>query len=256
MFSVVSKAMASPYQATRSVRFQATTPKTLAQIAQEFPREYGVAVYCGYSPIPGDPQCQLAERMGRVIGNTMKNSQRMFVVTGGGERTCNMGAVAYGAISVGSRALGVAIPFDGWTPPRNDYSEFVLHDSFSMRLYGEAGFEQCAGHTVVLPGGIGTSWEFMNKLQDLYCNHSAFASQRQIILVDHNNYFTGPNRLIPYLQTMVDDGMLKAEALKILKIVKTPEEVPAALLNADIAWTTPRHPDKSVLNRIKLPYFY
>ena len=100
-----------------------------------------------------------------------------------------------------------------------------------------------------------TPREIINKLQDLYFHHTPFASQQQVVLVDHNNAFTGPNRLIPYLQTMVDDGMLKPECLKMIKVVKTPEEVPATLMDPTVPWTTPQQSEKYVVDQRKLTYF-
>lgn len=235
--------------------FRGVDPPSLQDIVRQFPREHGVLVYCGYNPIPGDPGFNLAKRLGKAIGNTIKDNRRLFVVTGGGERTTNMGAVAEGAIAAGSTALGVAIPFPGWTPPENDHSCMVLHPNFALRLYGEAGFEHCSAYTVALPGGVGTTHEILAKAQDLYFNHTPFPAQRQVVLVDHNNYFTRPNGLIPYLQGMVDDGMLNPGFMDLFKIVKTPEEVPEALLSPDILWTQPMSEEPAVVEHRKLNYF-
>lgn len=207
-------------------------------ILHEFPRENGVVVYSGYAPIEGDPTCELAKRLGRALGQTMKNDTPLHVVTGGGEVTCNMGATAAGAMEVGSKALGVAIPFENWTPPEQDHSRFVMYPSFPMRIYGPVGFERTSAYTVALPGGVGTAWELMAKAQDLWFNHTPLPAQRQIVLVDHNDFYSGPNGLMPYLQGLVDRKMVKAEFLKLFTLVKTPEEVPAKLMDPDVSWTT------------------
>lgn len=209
----------------------------LDTIVRQFPRENGVLVYSGYSPIPGDPGCDLARRLGKALGQTMKEGKPLHVVTGGGERTCNMGATAQGAIEAGSRALGIAVPFEGWTPPANDYTQFLMQPSFPTRLYGRGGFEQTSAYTVALPGGVGTAFELLAKAQDLHLSHTPFPAQKQIVLVDFNEFYSGPGGLMPYLQGLVDRKMVKPDFLSLFTLVKTPEEVPAKLMDPDIPWS-------------------
>jgi uncharacterized protein (TIGR00730 family) len=231
------------FQKMDQVTFSATPNKTREtasdqEILAEFPRENGVVVYSGYSPLPDDPTCELAKRLGRALGKTFKNGQPLHVVTGGGEKTSNMGATAEGAMEVGSKALGVAIPFPGWIPPEKDHTRFVMYPTFPMRVYGPVGFEQTSAYTVALPGGIGTAWELLAKAQDLWFDHTPLPCQKQIVLVDHNGFYSGPNGLMPYLQGLVDRGMMKKEIMGLFTLVKTPEEVPAKLMDESVKWTT------------------
>jgi uncharacterized protein (TIGR00730 family) len=227
---------------------------SLRKIVEQFPREYGVAVYCGTSSIPGDPDFNLARRTGKAIGQTFKDERKLFTVTGGGDRHTNMGAVAQGAMEAGSTALGIPIPFPGEVQPKEDYTAMAEHPNFPLRIYGEAGFEQTSAYSVSLPGGIGTAWEIIGKAQDLYYDHTPFPAQKQIVLVDHNGYFTGKNGLISFVQGMIDAGMLKQDFMKLLRVVKTPEEIPAALLDTSVPWTKPKAHGNYVVKQRKINY--
>jgi uncharacterized protein (TIGR00730 family) len=201
------------------------------------PRENGVLVYSSYRGNPGEPLYELAKEVGRQIGSAFKNNQRLFVVTGGGGGL--MGATAEGAIEVGSSAVGVGIPFGDEPLPKHLYTEYTEHPNFPLRLYGKGGFEHRAAYTVALPGGIGTEHEFKTKGVELHYNHTMDSSQKQIVLLDHDNFFTAPGGQLEHIRYLIQKNMTDPAYLNIFKVVKTPEEVVKALLDPTVPWTKP-----------------
>lgn len=109
-----------------------------------------VSVFGASNPTSGDPVYQLAEQMGRLLGEA-----GYAVMTGGYSGT--MEAVSKGAKSAGGHVIGVTVAiFEGpgkRSGPNAFVDEVIRYDTLRERLYHLV--TRCNA-AVALPGGIGT----------------------------------------------------------------------------------------------------
>lgn len=102
---------------------------------------------------------------------------------------------------------------------------------------------------MALPGGPGTLHEVMTKANELYYNHTIAPSQKQILLLDHQNFFSAPGGLLDHIGYLIQQGLTDPNFLGIFKRVQTPEEIGPCLLDKQVPWTTPPKPGYGVAQR-------
>jgi predicted Rossmann-fold nucleotide-binding protein len=191
------------------------------------------------------------------IGDGLKSArtpqaERFHVVCGGvGQPNSLMEAIARSASKGGVHTVGIDPSFN---PPDRAYvahkqarskqflKEFYPTTLAADTMHGRHSFDTRSAYTVALPGGTGTLMEIMTKATDLYFNSTLRPAQKQIILVNHNQFFTAPGGLMDHLKFFQRHGHLKPGFEKLFTLANTPQEVLDALQNPHVPWTPGQTP--------------
>lgn len=164
-----------------------------------------------------------------------------------------METIARSATEAGVHTVGIDTSLN---PPGPDFlaqkkarskqhiQEFYLTTMVADTMHGRHSFDTRSAYKVALPGGTGTLMEIMIKATDPYFNSTLRPAQKQIILVNHDQFFTAPGGLIYHLKYFERKGLLKPGFDKLFTVANTPQEVLAALQNPDIPWTTGQTPQR------------
>ncbi|MBY0450350.1 MAG: LOG family protein [Cyanobacteria bacterium] len=199
------------------------------------PRERGVIVYGGSKIKEGTPEYQMAYELGQAIGNTQLAGGQAHIVTGGGPGA--MRASAQGALSVKAHSVGSAMHFIGEVHEPELFPEFYIHPNFNERIDGRGGYLHRGAYTMVLPGGFGTLREVVKIAEELAFNNTIYPAQKQVVLINQNNFFTDPNGFIPHLDYLIAKKLARPELRAMFKIVNTPAEAVQAIQDPNIPWT-------------------
>jgi predicted Rossmann-fold nucleotide-binding protein len=215
-----------------------------------YPAQNGVVVYAS-GKHPSDMVLkQLAHDIGSVLG-TMQNrrGQTFHVITGGTPHAKSlMEFVAKGATEHGGHVVGVDLGRSIVTP------EVTQHMHAGRKLFPEAYVHQKkeawmhkqelpqvglrSAYTVALPGGPGTVMEIMKKAVELHENRTLYPAQKQIILVDYQNYYSRPGGFMAHMNHLVKEGMVSKPFLEMFTLVKSPAEVAQAIQDTKRPWTS------------------
>jgi uncharacterized protein (TIGR00730 family) len=176
-----------------------------------------VCVYCASSRSSHPQYREAARRLGAVLADA-----RITIVYGGGA-VGSMGALADGALEHGGRVVGILPRFmDDLEWGHRGLSELQVVEDLRTRKHLMLTLSDAA---IALPGGSGTLEELLEaitlKRLGLYLN--------PIVLVNTREFF---NPLIAVLQQAVDEHFMDVRHLAMWQTVGTPEEVPAALVQA------------------------
>jgi uncharacterized protein (TIGR00730 family) len=182
-----------------------------------------VSVFGSARVPPGTPEYELARVIGRRLGE-----EGFAVITGGGPglmEAANRGAREAGAPSIG---LNIELPFEESTNPHVDVS-LDFHYFFARKLM----FVRYAGGFVVLPGGYGTLDELFEALVLLQTHK---IDPFPVLLVG-TSFWRG---LLDWMRDrLVNDGMIAAGELDLVRVVDDPEEVVATMREAADAQKRP-----------------
>ncbi len=213
-----------------------------------FPREKGIQVYGSARPKPEGPMSDLYQ-LGQKAGEAIAK-RGFFPVTGGNNGL--MLAVAQGAKAAGGHTVGARLhlsqEFNGLSPAgKAAYQEVTVSPTFIHRIHSEGGFHHRAGRLLVLPGGAGTLREVTSFLEEyLYGdNLSLYPTQKQVVFLDHNQFFTRPGGLKDHLQHFVDQGLASPKLFDSLHFESDLEKAVDRLTDPTVAWTqgikNPKH---------------
>ena len=172
-----------------------------------------IAVYC--SAVDGLPEHW--QEGARVTGRWIGRHGAMLVY--GGVEAGLMTIVARETKECGGRVVGV-VPSRrrDWSSPYNDIvvpTSDLNERKGTMQLLADA--------FVVLPGGYGTLDEFSTSFS--YINFSEQPGKHIIIFNPDGLY----DPLLEQLRRMVDAGLLRAEAMNVLRVVTEPAGIADAL---------------------------
>lgn len=176
-----------------------------------------VTVYCSSSPSVHPEYLACAERFGRLLAET----GRMLVYGAG--RVGLMGAMADGCRAGGGRVVGVIterLRDAEQMDPRNDENIVVR----TMRE--RKGLLEAWGDAlVILPGGLGTLEEFfevfVGRLLGEHAKPVLMVNPPDPLHPEEAGYFDPLLRMIDH---MVDASFMKRDAMRLLGVVRTPEQ--------------------------------
>jgi uncharacterized protein (TIGR00730 family) len=199
------------------------------------PRVKGIQVFGSARPKPTGP---LAEyyAVGVAVGQAI--AQRgYFPVTGGGPGM--MKAVMEGAAAQGGHTVGITVPIEQEVPAGSCMKEVMHALTFAERLHGWGGFNHRAGRILALPGGLGTDRECLSVLEEFaYGDHlSEHLLQKQIVLLDYNNFFTAKGALIDHIHFLIEQGFVSPSIFEVIRVTPSIEQALDWLTDEAIAWT-------------------
>jgi uncharacterized protein (TIGR00730 family) len=202
-----------------TVATERTEEERLARINSELARGFealghitrGVSVFGSARIPPGDPQYELAQEVGRRLGQA-----GFAVITGGGPgimEAANRGAHEAGACSIG---LNIELPFEQGP---NAYQDIALmfHFFFTRKVM----FVRYANAFVVFPGGFGTLDELFEALVLI---QTGKIRSFPVVLVG-TAWWSG---LIGWIrERLAGEGMISPGDLDLLQCTDDPDEVVA-----------------------------
>lgn len=193
------------------------------------PRKNGVIIYAGAlkdKAFQANFQANIEKtrKLGRLLVENGKH-----IITAGGPNY--MEEVARGALEAGGHTVACAMTRIPDTNPKL-YKEIYYHDIISERMNASGGYEIRGVHTIALPGGGGTLHEVLQKANELWYAFNPYKSQKAIVLVDFDGFYE--NGFMPFLKSTVDAGKTKPGFLDLFKVVKTPEEAVAIIMDKTI----------------------
>ncbi|WP_125609670.1 TIGR00730 family Rossman fold protein [Specibacter cremeus] len=196
--------------------FTHTDPWRVMRIQSEFVQGFdalsnigpAVSVFGSARTKPGSVGYQVGVEVGRLLAE-----QEVAVITGGGPgsmEAANKGAREAGGLSVG---LGIELPFEQgmnqWVGLGVDFRYFFARKTMFVK-YAQ-GF-------IVLPGGLGTLDELF---EAMVLVQTRKVTQFPIVLIGTD--FWRP--VLDWIRTtMVDEGVVSAEDVDIVKLVDSAEE--------------------------------
>ena len=168
----------------------------------------------GSARTPADhPYYELTERIARQLSDA-----GFSVISGGGPgimEAANKGAYFGKSPSVG---LNIQLPHEQHDNPYQDISQSFTH-FFARKVM----FVKFASAYVVMPGGFGTMDELMEALTLVQTGKTR---KIPIILV-HEPFWRG--LLDWFKSTLVDEGMINAADMDLIKMINQPEEIVSAI---------------------------
>lgn len=195
---------------------------------KRYPRTQGVIVYGGSRYKPGTPEYDFARDLGKKLAQT-----DYHVVTGGGKGI--MEAVAKGATENGGHSVGAGFALLKETDTKT-HREYVMHQSpIHDRIYGPGGYEHRGAYTVVFPGDFGTNYELRLKMAELYCNSTPYPSQKKIVLVDLDGFYS--KGFLKELEADIAAGKTYPGLREMLLPVKTVDDVLKVITDKTVPWT-------------------
>lgn len=169
-----------------------------------------VTVFCG-SNMGSDKNFQ---SQATFVGKTLAKNQ--IEVVYGGAKVGLMGALADGALSEGGRVIGIL--------PKFLSLKEIVHDGLTELIMVETMHkrktmmnELCDG-VIALPGGFGT----LEELFEMTTWAQLGLHKKPIAILNTNGFY---DALIVMIQTMVDNGFLKAENQKMILISDNIEDL-------------------------------
>lgn len=169
-----------------------------------------VTVFCG-SNMGSDKNFQ---SQATFVGKTLAKNQ--IEVVYGGAKVGLMGALADGALSEGGRVIGIL--------PKFLSSKEIVHDGLTELIMVETMHkrktmmnELCDG-VIALPGGFGT----LEELFEMTTWAQLGLHKKPIAILNTNGFY---DALIVMIQSMVDNGFLKAENQKMILISDNIEDL-------------------------------
>ena len=202
-----------------TVATERTEEERLARINSELARGFealahitrGVSVFGSARIAPGDPQYELAQEVGRRLGQA-----GFAVITGGGPgimEAANRGAHEAGACSIG---LNIELPFEQGP---NAYQDIAL--TFHFFFTRKVMFVRYANAFVVFPGGFGTLDELFEALV-LIQTHKIRSFPVVLVGTAWWSGFIGWMR-----ERLAGEGMVSPGDLDLLHCTDDPDEVVA-----------------------------
>lgn len=162
---------------------------------------------------PGQPNYKLGVAIARLLSDA-----GFSVVSGGGPgmmEAFNKGAYQGASKSIG---LNIQLPHEQLTNRFQDESLFFRH-FFSRKVM----FVKYASAYVVLPGGFGT----LDELAEILTLTQTGKSKRIPIILVNSKFWKG---LIDWFKkTLVAEGMISADDIKLFQVVDEPQQVLAAI---------------------------
>jgi uncharacterized protein (TIGR00730 family) len=178
--------------------------ETLSQINK------GVAIFGSARSVPGSPDYQRAEEMGRALARAGH-----AVITGGGPG--DMEAANKGAIEAGGESIGLAIELPYELKP-NPYLTRTL--SFRYFFVRKVMFVKYSQAFVIMPGGFGTLDELFEAVTLIQTRK---VKPFPVILAGEHQYWDG---LINWInETVVKRGKVRDAEVGILQRAQTPADV-------------------------------
>ena len=184
---------------------------------------FSMCVYCGSRPGVTPVYAQVAQRVGRWIGE--HGGQLVY---GGGNHGL-MGLVAQSAQQAGARVVGI-IPKALQTTENTRHACTELHVVETMHERKRMRAER-ADAFIALPGGIGT----FEELFEVWTWRQLGYHDKPIGLLNTQGYYDG---LIEFSRHSVSQGFLSDWQMDLVRIDTHPEDLLQALVQA-AGWTPP-----------------
>jgi len=170
----------------------------------------------GSARTPTDhPYYKLTEEIARALSEA-----GFSVVSGGGPgimEAANKGAYAGKSPSIG---LNIQLPHEQSGNPYQDISLSFRH-FFSRKVM----FVKYAAAYVVMPGGFGT----LDELAEILTLVQTGKTRRIPIILVHKPFWEG--LLGWFEQTLVEEGMIDAEDMKLIQLIDEPRQIVEAIFN-------------------------
>jgi uncharacterized protein (TIGR00730 family) len=210
--------------ATGVLPFTQTDPWRVLRIMGEFVEGFdaladigpAVTIFGSARVKQGHPQYAAAVEVARLLGEA-----GYTIITGGGPgimEAGNLGAQIAGARSIG---LGIELPFEQGI---NQYVELPIE--FRYFFVRKTMFVKYAEGYVIFPGGFGTMDEFFESLTLI---QTGKIQNFPVVLFD-SAYWKG---LLDWLrQTMLAEGKIAADDLKLVIVTDSPTEVRDVIVSA------------------------
>lgn len=177
-----------------------------------------VCVYCGATDLASPKYTAAARELGEAL------AARQWTLVWGGSKTGLMGAVARGAKESGGRVVGVLPEFiRKWEVAYDAADEMMVVETMQER---KLLLQTRSDAFVILPGGIGT----LDELADTLDLKNLSQHRKPIILLNQDGYY---DALLKFVDHAIAEKFSKGEARSQFAVVKTVEEVLAALDNLE-----------------------
>lgn len=203
--------------------------------SQKFNQEQGVIIVGAADNRTPENIKNDAYTLGKLIASSKLNERQLYVVTGGGGGVMN--AAARGSQEIGGHQVGVAHAAFAYQHNLNKglYSEYYKVNTFGERLNI---LMKRGSQIVVFKGGVGTELEINYFALQMLINTTPYPFKKQVILFDHEGYYSEPNGFIHHLRYIVHKNNWPLEFMNLFKIVSTPEEALAFILDKSTSYTT------------------
>lgn len=160
-----------------------------------------IAVYCGSSSGSKTIYNEAAYLLGKELAT--RNIELVY----GGAKVGLMGAVADGVIDNGGRVIGVLPHFLAEKELQHDsLTELIMTNNMHER---KAKMSELSDAFIALPGGFGT----MEELFEMLTWAQLSLHKKPVALLNIDAYY---NPLLQFIDTMLDNGFLKAEYKHLL----------------------------------------
>ncbi len=174
-----------------------------------------VSIFGSARTAPSHPYYKLTEEIARALSEA-----GFSVVSGGGPgimEAANKGAYAGKSPSIG---LNIQLPHEQSGNPYQDISLSFRH-FFSRKVM----FVKYAAAYVVMPGGFGT----LDELAEILTLVQTGKTRKIPIILVHKPFWNG--LLGWFEQTLVEEGMIDAEDMKLIQLIDDPREIVEAIFN-------------------------
>lgn len=177
-----------------------------------------VCVFCGAS---NNVASQYLE-IGRVMGEKMAQNQ-MRLIYGGGD--CGvMGAIANSVMANGGKVTGVfPESLKNIENEHQSLTEIIIVETMHQRK--EIMYQRSKAF-VIFPGGFGT----MDEMFEILTWKQLKLHEKPIIIMNHNGYW---DHLVALMENIVENGFAAEEVKSYYRVVKTLDELMAALSGFD-----------------------
>lgn len=175
-----------------------------------------VVIYCASSDNIDKSYFEMAHGLGALLAK-----EGIACITGAGKQGL-MGAINNSVLENGGKAIGIIPEFmkdAGWC--HENLSKTIVTKTMHERKEMMA---QLASAAIALPGGFGT----LEELAEIVTWKQLGLYRKPIVLFNINRYF---DHLISFIDKMIEEGFLKEEYRRLLRIADTVEGVIDILKN-------------------------
>ncbi|HOI22655.1 MAG TPA: TIGR00730 family Rossman fold protein [Spirochaetales bacterium] len=172
-----------------------------------------ICVFCGSAEGSSSRYGETAAAMGRLL------AEKDYTLVYGGGNVGTMGIMAEAAMKAGGRVLGIIPKRLNGMVDHLELSELLVVEDMHER---KALMQEKSEAFIALPGGLGTMEELFEVWTWRYIGYHA----KPVGLLNCCGFY---DKLLSFLETMRDEGFVKAEILEDLCVAKSPEALIQAL---------------------------
>jgi uncharacterized protein (TIGR00730 family) len=182
-----------------------------------------ICVFCGSAEGSSFRYGETAAAMGRLL------AEKGYTLVYGGGNVGTMGIMAEAAMNAGGRVLGIIPKRLNGMVDHLELSELLVVEDMHER---KALMQEKSEAFIALPGGLGTMEELFEVWTWRYIGYHA----KPVGLLNCCGFY---DKLLSFLETMRDEGFVKAEILEDLCVAKSPGTLIQALERKAGAGETP-----------------